>query len=396
MSWWGATPRHEKINKFLDIFESKNPDIKVLREYAAFGDYWPKYNTQISAGNQADISGHVMMSVQEYVDRGCLRPIQDLVDSGKIDIANWPRGGVEVGVVNDKLYCINWGLTAGGFYANAKMIRDAGIQPLPDVYTLQEFAGWIKELQSKLPKGITALENGPDQEHIVETYMRSLGKRFYAPDGTSLGFSKEDLVNYWNIWYDLYKSGCILPPEILAEVTSGVDQEFFINKNKTVLMVNNTNRPSLYIKQVPELMFLRLPRADPKRAGDFFQPTMFGIKPNTQYIDECARLLDAIANDVEGNKIFLAEYGVPSAPDIANMVLPLLPPEQKLFFDYIQKLFDDPTIPPTYQRAGRSATIFDPIYKRVWADIAAGDISIKDGVDRFFKEAHEELAKNKK
>ena len=47
-AWWGDTTRHEKYNKIADLFEEKNPGVKVAREPNSWTDYWDKLSVQVA------------------------------------------------------------------------------------------------------------------------------------------------------------------------------------------------------------------------------------------------------------------------------------------------------------------------------------------------------------
>jgi len=401
-SWWGGAPRNEKTMQLLDLFEQKNPGYKVTREYSTWADHWIKFNTQAAAGIDPDVSQHVMMSVQEYVDKGVLQPLDDLVKAGKINVSDWSPVALGPGYVNNKLYCIVYGLTAAGIIYNPKIIQNAGLSTPSDDWTWTQFAQFCKDLQQKLPNGVFAVENGGFHEHGVETYMRSLGKRMYTADNTALGFDKQDLINYWTIWEDIRKAGACSSAELASEL-QGVTYELeLFTQGRAAMKLQNINHVTTYqplmqpILQGAELQILRIPRTRPGQGGDYMQPTMFGISAKSKIVDASARLIDFMVNDVDGALIYKADLGVPGDPDVLKALDPTLNPVEKHIFRYVQRLFADNTLPPTYVRAGGSATVFDPLLRRAYEDLATGTISMSAAADRFFQEANAVLIQNKR
>lgn len=52
IAWWGSDTRHEYTQKVIDLYKTKNPNVKIDVEYASFDDYWKKLAPQ-AAPNQS-------------------------------------------------------------------------------------------------------------------------------------------------------------------------------------------------------------------------------------------------------------------------------------------------------------------------------------------------------
>lgn len=50
MMWWGSQARHDATLKVIDLFEKKNPNIKINGEYMGSDGYFDKLNTQVAGG----------------------------------------------------------------------------------------------------------------------------------------------------------------------------------------------------------------------------------------------------------------------------------------------------------------------------------------------------------
>ena len=42
VAWWGSQDRHDRTIKAIELFQQKNPNIKVTYEFAGWDDYWTK------------------------------------------------------------------------------------------------------------------------------------------------------------------------------------------------------------------------------------------------------------------------------------------------------------------------------------------------------------------
>src|SRR5687767_2942145 len=55
VAWWGGQARHDKMNELFDLFEEKNPNITVSREFTVENQYAEKFTTQAAGGNAPDV-----------------------------------------------------------------------------------------------------------------------------------------------------------------------------------------------------------------------------------------------------------------------------------------------------------------------------------------------------
>jgi multiple sugar transport system substrate-binding protein len=393
-SWWGANERNARMNQLLDLFESQHSGIRVSREYSSWGDYWTKFTTQAAAGTHPDVSLHVMQSVQEYVNKGVLTPLDDYVKSGRINIADWSRTAVSPGIINGKQYGIIYGLVAQGILYNTKIISDAGLPPPNEEWTYADFRQYCLDLKKKLPPDVFASEVAAYSDHAVEIFMRSRGKSLYTPDGRGLGFSKEDLTEWWTMWEDLRRAGCVPGAVLSAELLNAPYEQSLFGTNRAAMIWQNGNLIPTFQRLINgEVQIVREPRSGVP--GDFFQPTMFAISSKSKLVDQSVSFIDWMVNNVEANLIFKAEYGVPGDPDAMKAVENIASDIEKKNYQFSARIFADTRVPSSSARAEGSAAIFDPMMRIVYEDISSETITIRAGVDKFFSEANAQLAKNK-
>ena len=395
-SWWGANERNARMNQVLDLFESQHPGIKISREYSSWGDYWTKFTTQAAAGTQPDVSLHVMQSVQEYVNKGVLIPLDDYVKSGRINVTGWSGTAMSPGFINGRQYGIIYGLVAQGVLYNTKLIQDAGLPPPRDDWTTAEFKQYCLDLKAKLPANVFALEAAAGSDHAVEIYMRSRGKSLYNKAGTGLGFDKQDLIDWWTLWEDLRKARAIPDAVLSAELFNAPYEQTLFGSNRAAMIFQNGNLiPTFERLTSGEVRILREPRYNKNIPGDFFQPTMFAISSKTKFADQGVTFIDWMVNNLEANLIFKAEYGVPGDPEVMKALENIASDVEKKNYQFSARIFADTSVPPSSARAEGSASIFDPIMRLVYEDVSTGTLSISAGVDKFFTEASAHLAKNK-
>jgi multiple sugar transport system substrate-binding protein len=106
----------------------------------------------------------------------------------------------------------------------------------------------------------------------------------------------------------------------------------------------------------------------------------FSITKHAKYPDEAAKFINWFTNDLEANKILMAERGVPISPKIQEALAPLLGKPQKAMFDFLKKIEAEssPICPPDPAGAGDVDTnvyvpeVIDPVmFKSITPEEAA-------------------------
>jgi multiple sugar transport system substrate-binding protein len=55
VAWWGGQPRHDSTIKVIEMYEKKNPNVKIVAEYANWDDYWKKLAPMAAASQLPDV-----------------------------------------------------------------------------------------------------------------------------------------------------------------------------------------------------------------------------------------------------------------------------------------------------------------------------------------------------
>lgn len=393
MAWWGSNTRHEKFNKILDMYEAQNPNVKVIREYAGWADYWSKLATQAAGGNVPDIPGFVMMTIEEYAKKGVTMPLDDYVTSGKINLSDWSKAIIDSGRVDGKLHMISAGVTAASVFVNVDMIKRVGMESPKFDMDLKEFSDYCKELQKKLPPNTYAVSDAGRWDLSFESFLRQKGKEISSDGGKTLGFTKEDFIEYQKYWDDLRKAGATPPAQMTAETADLPVETQPLVKGQVAIHFMNSNQLIGYQQQTQDkLSLIRIPgMADGKSVhGEALQPSSLAISNNSKYKDEAAALINWFVNDIEAAKIFNTEWGVIAPKHVQDVMVPTLDPVNKIIFDHMNEVTKD--IPATIPRAEGSSAIISA-FTRSYETIAFDKKTIEQAADEFFAEAEKLLKK---
>jgi len=388
VSWWGNAERAKLYDQILDMYESENPHVKTIREWTSFNDYWPKLATQVAGSNMPDIFGlHVLLYGGDYGSKNVLEPLQPYVDKGLINLDGWDPAVVDAGKLDGVLYALPKGVTSSALIFNTTMIKGLGLD-LPQIGTLSEFKAYLQQLRDKMPKDQYPIVDASFDDHYIESYVRSKGKSFLAKDGSGLGFDKEDLIEFWGLWEEFRQLGLTVPVAMTVEYTGQPAENSLFVKQRVAIDMKPSNHGKIYSRNLPdvEINMLRTPSADNAkfRSGENLQAPSWVISNKSQHKEEAAKLINWFVNNVEAQKIYSLENGIPGSLAVREALKPDLHPMDIEAIEHAETI--SPDLPPTdYRQAG--ATEVFTLYKKYLEQLAFGRMSVEQAVDGFFQEA---------
>jgi len=388
ISWWGNAERAKLYDQILDMYESENPHVTTVREWTSFNDYWPKLATQVAGNNIPDIfSLHVLLYGGDYGSRNVLEPLQPYVDQGLINLDGWDPAVIDAGKLDGVLYALPKGVTSSALIFNTTMIKNLGLD-LPEIGTLSEFKSYLQQLRDKMPADQYPIVDASFDDHYVESFVRSKGKSFLSSDGSGLGFAKEDLMEFWSIWEEFRQLGLTVPVGMTVENTGQPAENSLFVKQRVAIDMKPSNHGKIYSRNLPdvEINMLRTPSADNAvfRSGENLQAPSWVISNKSQHKEEAAKLINWFVNNVEAQKIYSLENGIPGSTAIREALKPDLHPMDIEAINHAETI--SPDLPPTDYRQEGASEVFT-LYKKYLEQLAFGRMSVEQAVDGFFQEA---------
>jgi multiple sugar transport system substrate-binding protein len=386
VAWFGNQARHDMMNKIMDNFQAKYPHITVLREFAATNDYWMRLTTQTAGRNAPDLFVMQFDRFENYVSKGQLLQLDDLVKSKIIDISDFDATHIKNGQSNGKTYGISLGGSIRGLFYNTKMFQDAGIALPKEDWTWNDFVNASIQLTKNLnKKGVYAVEDFGGSTDVLFTYMGS-GEFDFFKDG-KLGFPKSELKKYFEMMEGLRGAGAIPPPDVQAELGGKSQPESMFGKGQVAMQFKPTNQLGLYQKVTKdELNVTRIPMLT--KPGDFIGSTNWVISAHSKHPKEAAMLLNYLVNDTEAIDLWRIELGPLPSKKMSDYIYPKLEAADKKLVDYTAK-----TLPITKpvkefpERGNEVLSIFSGIYEKV----AYKKLTIDQAVNEFFAESEKIL-----
>ncbi|TCL66432.1 extracellular solute-binding protein [Rhizobium sp. BK251] len=316
-TWWGATTRNQKTEEIAKLFEAANPGVKISREPGEFNSYWDKLTVQSASGNQPCAITMQSRWLAQYADPAILRPLDDLVADGTLDVSGVEKTVLDTGRGPDgKLYFIPSGVFYFTLLMNKTQIEAAGLKVPPADWTWDDYAKFVADLSAKLPQGTYATGNLGQAMDGFTNFVQGSGEVLFKPDGT-IGVSKDTIARYFTYWESLRKAGDTEPADMMSEIPDNIIDDTLLANGRIAVDARPANQLDAHQKQLAaakpgeELVLHPYPRGS-AGPGDDIGANGFAIGANCN--DDSAKLVAAWSNFFLQNEqaadIYLSDNGV--------------------------------------------------------------------------------------
>ncbi|MDF2963042.1 MAG: YesO [Paenibacillus sp.] len=390
-AWWGGQSRHDYTLKMIEMYEKKNPHVKIQPEYAAFDDYWKKLVPQAAANDLPDVIQMSVAYISQYGDRGQLEDLAPHMEKGLLDKSSISDSYLKVGQYNGKQYQITLGVNALAVVYDPQMVKNAGANLPPNEWTWAD----VEALGSKLKASGKLLTANIDDRNFFNFYLRSHGHNLFSPDAAGLGYSDDKLfVDYYTRYQKMYSDGMLLPLDKLGQKKGTPEDDEMVLGNAAAaftwsnLFVADSAAAKRSLEMVP-------PPGPNIGKGLFLQSSQgLSVTKNSKNKEEAIKFVNFMINDIEGNKIMKGERGVPISSKVQEAIKPLLTPEEQKVVDYVawagKNTSSDNPIDPV------GAVEVTKLLTDMSQQILYKKISLEEAAAKFRKDATAILAKNKK
>jgi len=187
--------------------EYSNSQDKVTVEVGWFpGDYVPKLNTALAAGDAPDCFEHHLEL--DYVRTGVVAPLDELLDPDvKADFLEAAMS--KLCSIKGTVYALPVVVDFQGMYYNDKLLKEAGIDPDPDAWDWHKVYDAAEKLTKERMKGLF-LGNEGGQGCISNYGVHNTGQWLLDPDTMELGFNSEMTYQLFEEFRDFQKKGFLL------------------------------------------------------------------------------------------------------------------------------------------------------------------------------------------
>lgn len=382
-SWWGNADRAKLMQQAIDLFQTKNPNIKVTPSFQEYEAYWTKMATDTAGGNAPDVLQMDFSYLREYADRGVLYDLKKQNDNLELD--DMLEGLKGVGEVDGGLYGVPVGGNTWGYMYNPALFAKAGV-PEPKLgWTWNDFRAAIAKITQNNPGGkVYGGGNYIGTYYNLEVQLRQEGGLLYTEDG-KLGFDKPRLAKFFNEGKQLADSKVVLPIEKGVQIRPQHALELDLiagdlGWDNFMARYATTTKAELKLGPVPS--------DNPQQLGQYLKPAMLlSASQKTKYPEASAKLISFMINDPEAGKIFGANRGLPATN--AQRAAAQLEGDLATVAAYEEGIKDQLTKAPPAPPKG--AGTIEQAFIRISEEFQYGRITVDEAVNQFFTEAEETL-----
>jgi len=399
-SWWGGQVRNDKTDQIIQLFESKNPGVRVVRETADFAPYWERLTIQSTGNNQPCAITMQSRWMATYARPDILMPLDDLVADGTLDVSGIPETVLNAARGADgNLYMIPHAVFYFALMYNEQMLENAasaGVEPLVWPYTWDEYAAHLRAIQPTLPEGAVATHNMGREPDAFVPWVQSHGEQVF--DGSRVAFSREIAIEWFNYWEALRNEGVTESPEGMISENSALVEESNLANGRGYA----TNRPPNQLGSVQTVTDTVNPGATintrPYPVGPDGTVGMdlgsngiaIGASCAAANVPATAAFINYWTQDPEAAGIYQSDNGVVAIPDLANAQAsaPGTQPTQVRLIELYNEVVD--TAKPVFWPAGGYQAMTD-VLNRSYDAVAFGQLSVEEGADQLISELQQQL-----
>jgi len=309
VSWWGGDSRHTPTLKAFELYQSKNPNVKVSGEYGGWDGYYQKIVTQIAGGTAADIIQIDQPWVNDLCSKG---DVFAVIDPAKFDLSQFDADFLKnYCTYNGKLVGLPTGTNVNTMIVDTKLLKDSGIDP----NTVWTWDNIISEGKKVHQKDSSKYFNGATPDLIrfwFEMYMAQLAG-CVVDENKKVAFTKEQgtqAFTYFKRWLD---EGIVAP----FSQTSLFYQKFnespnWINGNMAVSWTWVSSMDRDMANRVMETRQLPV-MAGSKNSGVLMRPSqIFVLNNKSANKAEAEKLLNFLFYDKDAITTLGTSRGIPS------------------------------------------------------------------------------------
>jgi oligogalacturonide transport system substrate-binding protein len=310
-SWWGGDERHQATLQVIELYQQRNPGVKIEGEYGGWDGYYEKLVTQLAGGTAADVLQIDQPWLYELSSRGemfmTLNGIQGL-DISKFDasfIQNYCT-------YNGQIKGLPTGLNGETFMVDTVLLQKAGIRINTE---------WDWDLLFTEGKKVTNINSqayllsfAPDlvRYAIFQKYLHQIVGGM-IDDNKNIMFTEKQAEDALAIIRSLLDQKILLP---FSESTlySGKSEENpdWVNGNLALIHAWASNhdktaagKSNLAVSSLPIMK-------NAIDTGILVRPSqILSVNNNSPYRDEALKFINFFFNDPEAVTILATSRGIP-------------------------------------------------------------------------------------
>lgn len=309
-TWWGNEERADWMNQALDLFNEEYPNVEVVRNFNAWGDYWTARNTEAAGQALPDVLMMDAGYLGEYADKGLFLDL-GAYQGGLLDTSGYADTLLESGTVNDQLVGVPMGYNAWSMMYNKDLLDELGVPYPTDDMTLDDLEAYVLQVNqagaSHDPRIYGASDYTGGLPGFIYSRMQE-GEPVFTEDGRP-AFEEQDVVDYLDSVADLRDNGDFYP----IERTVALDPLGGFLGGEAALWFNFSTTVAQAMSDIgtENIGMVQAPTENGQHVLADHPSMLLSVAANSDQPDASAVLVDFLANSPEVKAIFGASLGAP-------------------------------------------------------------------------------------
>ena len=363
----GAGAQEETLKKMIEVFETKNPDIKVDLQITGFDDYFTKLATTVGGSNAPDVFEMNMENYLAYMLRGACADLTGLVNAD-----NYSAGTLEAVSSAGKLYAVPMSFSTCILIYNKALFDQAGI-----AYPTND---WTWADAQAAAEAITALGDDIWGYYQPITYtefyksVKSNGGSLLNEDYTEFTVNSPENVAVLDAMLKRVRGENHVQPTA-EEMAGRGDWDMFTEGKLGMIITGIWAFPTYTEKCAFDWDIVVEPGYATK--STFFFANVNCVSPSSEKKEAAAKFADAMGSDPDIVQLRLdASWELPTIADQSKLTqyLEITPPANRAaVFDSM----DYAAAPPALKESGAASEIIN----NVLSTLEMNDISAQEALD---------------
>ena len=363
----GAGAQEETLKKMIEVFESKNPDIKIDLQITGFDDYFTKLATTVGGSNAPDVFEMNMENFLAYMLRGACADL-----TGLINADNYSAGTLEAVSSAGKLYAVPMSFSTCILIYNKALFDQAGI-----AYPTND---WTWEDAQAAAEAITALGDDIWGYYQPITYnefyksVKSNGGSLLNEDYTAFTANSPENVAVLDAMLKRVRGENHVQPTA-EEMAGRGDWDMFTEGKLGMIITGIWAFPTYTEKCAFDWDIVVEPGYATK--STFFFANVNCVSPSSEKKEAAAAFADAMGSDPDIVQLRLdASWELPTIADQSKLTqyLEITPPANRAaVFDSM----DYAAAPPALKESGAATEIIN----NVLSTLEMNDLSAQEALD---------------
>jgi multiple sugar transport system substrate-binding protein len=386
VTWWGNPDRAEATQDAIALFEAEYPHVTVDVSPSSFSGYYDKLNTQFASGAAPDVFQNDQVTT--YVAQELLLNLDDyshILDTSAID-----DGFLNQARVDGTLYEVPAGSSPMALVYRQASFDAAGLDTPSNELTWEEFAQLARDLQPTLEDGWALADSSTLHNHF-QVFIRQRDRDWFSADGSALGFTTDDLAEWWAYWADLRTDGAVPPADVTVGQAGGDVTESPLAQGLVAMSIYGT----AVTLPTDDMSYGALPNEAGNPGAYLMRANSWAVNAATDHPDEAVELINFLINDPEAGHALGMTRGVPPNPDIAAGIREDLDDKEQDIAAYVEYLSAEGNSgpAPAPDPAG-TRNIRSEMFERYAQEVLFGQRDPAEAAEAFVNEAEQLIAAN--